>query len=60
MIGGASWTVTKVIVDRDATPPEEPLLKLQTTIQNLVDGGATIFAVIQDITDGSWVIISSG
>ena len=55
----ATWTVEKVQVDRSAATPEEPMTKLAAAIQALVDAGSNIFAVLQDVNDGSWVIISS-
>jgi len=55
----ATWTVEKVQVDRSATTPEEPMTELAAAIQALVDAGSNIFAVLQDVNDGSWVIISN-
>jgi len=55
----ATWTVEKVQVDRSAATPEEPMTELAAAIQALVDAGSNIFAVLQDVNDGSWVIISS-
>jgi hypothetical protein len=55
----ATWSVQKVQVDRSAATPEEPMTELAVAIQALHDAGETIFAVLQDVTDGSWVIISN-
>jgi len=49
----------KIQVDRSATPPEEPHIKLVAAIQALLISGARYIAMVQDVTDFCWVIIYS-
>lgn len=52
----ATWAVKKVLVDRDASPPEDPMTRLAAELQVIANAGGTIVGVQQDVTDGSWVI----
>jgi len=49
----------KIQVDRSATPPEEPHIRLVAAIQALMVSGATYIAMVQDVTDSCWVVIYS-
>jgi len=53
----ATWAATKVEVDRKATPPEQPMVKLAAALQAVATAGGTLVAVCQDITDSSWVLV---
>lgn len=54
------WKAEKVKVDFAATPPEQPLVRLEATLQAIENAGYTSYTIQeirQDITDSSWVVV---